>query len=39
MYASNGYTYGYNVGTDRTDENFYYPQAKINFLGQITMRF
>ncbi len=39
IYASNGYTYGYNVGVDRTDENFYYPQAKINFLGQVTLRF
>jgi len=38
-YASNGYTYGYKVENTRIDENFYYPQAKINFLGQITLRF
>jgi iron complex outermembrane receptor protein len=38
LYSSNGYTYSYVFGTLIT-ENFYYPQAGINFLGGITMRF
>ncbi len=38
MYSSNGYTYSYIVG-DRITENFFYPQAGINFLTGITLRF
>jgi iron complex outermembrane receptor protein len=38
MYSSNGYTYSYVVG-DRVTENFFYPQAGINFLTGITLRF
>lgn len=39
MYSSNGYTYGYNVAGSRTQENFYYPQAPFNALGQISLLF
>ena len=36
-YISNGYTYsGYSSG-QRSDSNFYFPQAKINWLGGITV--
>jgi len=38
-YSSNGYTYGYNYGMSRIQENFLYPQAGINFMGQMTVRF
>lgn len=38
-YASNGYTYGYDVAGMRTTENFYFPQATFNVLGQVTMKF
>jgi iron complex outermembrane receptor protein len=39
MYSSNGYTYGYNVASSRTQENFFYPQAPFNALGQISLLF
>jgi iron complex outermembrane receptor protein len=39
LYASNGYTYGYYVGGERVTENFYYPQAGINFLASVNLRF
>jgi iron complex outermembrane receptor protein len=38
-YESNGYTYGYNVEGKRTTENFYYPQAGINFLFGVKVSF
>lgn len=38
MYSSNGYTYSYVWG-DMITENFYYPQAGINFLGGLTLKF
>ncbi len=38
-YESNGYTYGYIAGGKRITENFYYPQAGINFLGGISLKF
>lgn len=42
-YESNGYTFGeiYEVAGDRTraDYNYYYPQAGINLLGGITIKF
>ena len=38
MYSSNGYTYGYIYG-DRITENFYYPQAGINFLVGLDLVF
>lgn len=37
-YVSNGYTYGYIYG-DTVRENMYYPQAGINFTGQIAVKF
>lgn len=37
LYSSFGYTYSYIYG-DMVTENFYYPQATINFLGQVTVR-
>ena len=38
MYSSNGYTYSYIWG-DTITENFLYPQAGINFLGSVALRF
>ena len=38
LYSSNGYTYSYIAGTPVT-ENFYYPQAGINFLAGLNLRF
>lgn len=39
LYSSNGYTWGYIYGGVRTIENFYYPQAGINYLGRIQIKF
>jgi iron complex outermembrane receptor protein len=39
QYESNGYTYGYVAGGQRITENFYYPQAGINVLGGIRVKF
>ena len=39
QYQSNGYTYGYIAGAERIDENFVFPQAGINFLAGIKIRF
>lgn len=43
MYESNGYTYGWfydeATETNRDYYNYYYPQAGINFLGGVTLRF
>ncbi|MBD0830975.1 TonB-dependent receptor [Aestuariibaculum sediminum] len=43
-YVSNGYTYSYyyrpqGSNDDAITENFYYPQAKINFLLGMTLKF
>lgn len=39
LYESNGYTFGY-ISENRTiRENFYYPQAGANFLGQVVLKF
>ena len=43
-YVSNGYTYSYyyrplGSGDNAVTENFYYPQAGINFLTGITLKF
>ncbi len=38
-YASNGYTYGYKAGGETITENFYYPQAGINVMAAIGIRF
>lgn len=40
LYASNGYTFGYQGGPDYVvRENYYYPQATRNFLASIALRF
>lgn len=39
LYQSNGYTWGYIYGGERTVENFYYPQAGRNFLTRLTIKF
>src|SRR6185295_15943967 len=39
QYESNGYTYGYIAGGKRVTVNFYYPQAGINVLGGISLKF
>ncbi len=39
FYESNGYTWNYIYGGAETVENFYYPQAGINFLGQVSLKF
>ena len=38
-YESNGYTYGYIYGGMHTVENFYYPQAGLNFMGGLSLKF
>ena len=38
-YESNGYTYSYLYSGKTTTENFYFPQAGINFLGSLRVRF
>ena len=38
-YASNGYTFSYIYGGQFTTENFYYPQAMVNFMAQVTLKF
>jgi iron complex outermembrane receptor protein len=37
-YSSNGYTYGYIYGGEQR-YNYYYPQAGINFLGMLMLKF
>jgi iron complex outermembrane receptor protein len=39
VYVSNGYTFGYNVGSQRIRENFFYPQAGLNFMAQLSLAF
>ena len=39
VYASNGYTFGYVYDGQRVTENFYFPQALINYMAQLTVRF
>lgn len=38
-YESNGYTWGYLGGGDSYRENYYYPQAGLNFMGMVTLKF
>ena len=38
LYANNGYTWGYYAGGVYTHENFYFPQAGINWLGKVTLK-
>lgn len=39
MYESNGYTWGYISGGTHVVENFYYPQAGINFMAGLHLKF
>ena len=39
QYESNGYTYSYISGGQRVTENFYYPQAGINLMGGVSLKF
>ena len=38
LYENNGYTWGYVYGGERTQENFYYPQAGRNFLVRLLLK-
>jgi iron complex outermembrane recepter protein len=38
-YESNGYTWGYLAGSTAYRENYYYPQAGINFMFMLGMKF
>lgn len=38
-YVSNGYTYSYVSGGDFITENFYFPQAPVHYMGQVTVKF
>ncbi|WP_199851614.1 TonB-dependent receptor [Brumimicrobium mesophilum] len=38
LYENNGYTFSYIVGGDRTQENFYYPQAGRNFMVRLLLK-
>ncbi len=38
-YSSNGYTYGYIQGGGYQYFNYYFPQAGINFLGMVDLKF
>jgi len=38
-YVSNGYTFSYVYGGEFTTENYYYPQALFNMMGQVTVSF
>jgi iron complex outermembrane receptor protein len=38
-YESNGYTFSYISGGERISENYYYPQAKRNFMAQLRLEF
>ncbi|MFA5575232.1 MAG: TonB-dependent receptor [Brumimicrobium sp.] len=37
-YENNGYTFSYLVGDERTQENFYFPQAGINFMARLVIK-
>lgn len=39
LYVSNGYTYGYIYDNSRIRENYYFPQAGFNLMGQLTLVF
>ncbi|HEX8514658.1 MAG TPA: TonB-dependent receptor [Bacteroidia bacterium] len=38
-YESNGYTFGYIYGNKHFTENFYYPQAGVNYMAGLTLKF
>lgn len=37
-YENNGYTFSYLVGEERIQENFYFPQAGINFMARLLIK-
>jgi iron complex outermembrane receptor protein len=37
--TNNGYTFSYVYGGQQTTENYYYPQAGINVMGGIGLKF
>lgn len=39
LYEANGYTYSYIYGGELITENFYYPQAGINFMALCNIKF
>lgn len=39
LYENNGYTFSYIWGGEMITENYFYPQAGINFLGSVSLRF
>ncbi len=39
LFENNGYTFGYILGGRRIVENFYFPQAGINFMGRVLIKF
>lgn len=39
LYVSNGYTYGYYSGGMYTHVNYYYPQAGLNVMTMLSLRF
>lgn len=39
LYESNGYTYSYFASGQTTTENFYFPQAGINYMASVRVRF
>ncbi|MCE3280580.1 MAG: TonB-dependent receptor [Bacteroidetes bacterium] len=39
QYESNGYTFGYIFNNEHIVENFYYPQAGVNFIAGLTLKF
>lgn len=39
LYSSNGYTFSYQTGGELITENYVYPQAGINFMTMLTLKF
>jgi len=39
VYESNGYAYSYFSSSVKTTENYYYPQAGVNVMGMVTLKF
>jgi len=39
LYSSNGYTFGYKYADTKVREDFFYPQAGFNVMGQVTLEF
>ncbi|HYK77618.1 MAG TPA: hypothetical protein VEV16_11630, partial [Daejeonella sp.] len=39
LYESNGYTFSYLADGNFTTENYYYPQARQNFLLSLSLKF